>query len=269
MSDLGGQHPELVTDRIRAATLEILRQHQNGIRWGELKQAVFAREPQLNRSIITTTIYNLAKDSTTVRRVARGILILAEYSASPTGTADENLQPEVVAERRAESVREAPFYEPFAQWLVGAGDEATEAVVLGNAGMRAKWGTPDVVGVYKSKPSDPVKFPPEIISAEIKTDPTQSIVAFGQAISYRLFSHKTVLVMPSEIERFEDDNSRLKSLCDLFGVGYILFDKNNLDDPNFRVLIPPRRFEPDMFFVNVFARRLLDLNAQHFDKLFQ
>jgi hypothetical protein len=91
-------------------------------------------------------------------------------------------------------IHESAYYDAFADWLVGQ-DEVIEAMVVGWNSFKNKWATPDVIGTYKPKPSDHVKFPLELISAEIKIDGSQSIVAFGQACAYRLCSHKTYIVM--------------------------------------------------------------------------
>ena len=88
--------------------------------------------------------------------------------------------------------------------------------------MKTKWGTPDVIGVYKPLASNLIKFPLEIVSAEIKIDPQTPVVAFGQAVAYRLFSSKSYVVMPSTLT--EEDQSRLDALCMLFGIGFVLFD---------------------------------------------
>ena len=123
-----------------------------------------------------------------------------------------------------EKVKELDFYEPFAEWLKNDLDEVTVVSSLGGAGLKSKWGTPDVVGVYKPLASDLIKFPKEIVSAEIKIDPQQPVVAFGQAVAYRLFSTKTYIAMPTTLTA--EDQSRLESLCMLFGVGLALFDLN-------------------------------------------
>jgi len=52
------------------------------------------------------------------------------------------------------------------------------------------------VGIYKPLASNLIKFPIEIVSAEIKIDPQQPVVAFGQAVAYRLFSTKPYIAMP-------------------------------------------------------------------------
>ena len=94
-------------------------------------------------------------------------------------------------------IKEIDFYEPFAEWLKNDLDEVNTAISLGGAGLKSKWGTPDVVGIYKPLASNLIKFPIEIISAEIKIDPQAPVVAFGQAIAYRLFSTKTYIAMPA------------------------------------------------------------------------
>jgi hypothetical protein len=72
-------------------------------------------------------------------------------------------------------------------------------------------GTPDVIGTYKPLASNLIKFPIEIVSAEIKIDPQAPVVAFGQSVAYRLFSTKTYIAMPNTLA--EQDQDRLESLC--------------------------------------------------------
>src|SRR6185295_8561892 len=135
---------------------------------------------------------------------SRGLFVPVE--TSPTGVL-VSVPPLVSVPR----VREEDFYQPFADWLKSELDEATVAISLSGAGMQKKWGTPDVVGVYKPLASHRIKFDIELISAEIKVDPTQPVVAFGQAAAYRLFSAKSYIVMPNSIS--EEDYSRLEALC--------------------------------------------------------
>ena len=81
------------------------------------------------------------------------------------------LAPVVLPSPAIPKFREDEFYIPFAEWLKNDLDEATIAITLGGAGLQKKWGTPDVVGVYKPLALDRIKFPLEIISAEIKSIP--------------------------------------------------------------------------------------------------
>ena len=64
-----------------------------------------------------------------------------------------------------------------------------------------------------------------------------------------------------------DDLERLQALCTLFGMGLVLFKLNPID-PQFEKRVTARRFEPDMFYVNEFARRLQKTNVDAFNQLF-
>jgi hypothetical protein len=103
------------------------------------------------------------------------------------------------------------------------------------------------------------------VSAEVKIDPQQPIVAFGQAVAYRLFSHKTYIAMPTTLS--EGDQSRLEALFMLFGLGMVVFDLN-VKSPNYSIRVRAQRFTPDMFYVNDFADRLRSHDADVFEKLF-
>ena len=96
-----------------------------------------------------------------------------------------------------------------------------------------KWGTPDVIGVSKSLPTDVIGKNIEITSAEIKFATNELISAFGQACSYKLFSHKVYLVIPQQSN--PEELSRLGSLCYLFGIGLVLFDNTNPNRPNYQL----------------------------------
>lgn len=105
----------------------------------------------------------------------------------------------------------------------------------------------------------------DIISAEIKIDPAQPVVAFGQAAAYRLFSAKSYVVMPESIS--EEDYGRLEALCMLYGIGLVLF-KPDPQNPDFQIRVRSQRFPPDMFYVNEFAERLYQLDSGAFNELF-
>jgi len=114
-------------------------------------------------------------------------------------------------ESSPKKIKNEDFYKSFADYLQNDLEECTNAIPLGGNKFRDKWGTPDVIGKRESKRSDIIQAPVEIVSAEIKTDAVQLITAFGQACSYRLFSHKSYLVIP-ELSA-QDEVARLDSLC--------------------------------------------------------
>jgi hypothetical protein len=230
-----------------------------GIRYGALVKRIAAETPETPLNTIHGSVWNLDKSfAGEIVKPSRGLFTLA--TEPPT---NGELHPPTVA---LPALRENDFYTSFAEWLKNELDEATVALELGGAGLRSKWGTPDVVGTFKPLPSNRVKFDMEIISAEVKVNPSESITAFGQATAYRLFSHKVYLVMPASLP--EEDQSRLEALAILFGIGFVQFDLN-VEEPNYRVRVRAQRFLPDMFYVNEFADRLHDHNRAAFNELFQ
>ncbi len=156
---------------------------------------------------------------------------------SPTGKPGESIQ-----------IKEEDFYSSFAAYLADDLEECTRAVALGGALFKDKWGTPDVIGIRRARESDIIKFPTEIVTAEIKTDGNNLITAFGQAVSYKLFSHKSYIVVPRASST--EDLDRLEALCLTCGLGLILFDHQEVESPNFTIRVRALRSEPDTFYVN-------------------
>ena len=175
----------------------------------------------------------------------RGLFRLLKFKENVSAQPDE--QPGA-KQPKPKSIKEEDFYEPFAKWLVNELEECTSAIGLGGNIFRDKWGTPDVVGIRESKRSDIVPFPTEIIAAEIKTDSAGLITAFGQSCAYKIFSHKSYIVVPAD--SLYEDITRLDTLCRQFGIGLILFDNTNVEDPSFEIRARAVKHEPDMFFVN-------------------
>ena len=101
---------------------------------------------------------------------------------------------------------------------------------------------------------------------ERKIDPSQSVVAFGQAIAYRLFATRVSVVMPTTLSA--EDLSRLESLCQLFGIGLVLFSPQDPVEPDFQIRVRSQAFRPDMYYTNEFARRLHEIAPDKFDTLF-
>jgi hypothetical protein len=234
--------------------------HPGGIRFagivGEIRQAL----PDANKTTVEAQVANALVPAypSEITKPSRGLY----KPLGADGPTSIDLPPTAGA---GGFQQEEDVYEPFAQWLKNDIEEATEAVALGGSALKAKWGTPDVIGVYKPLASQLIKFSPEIVAAEIKIDPAQPVVAFGQSIAYRLFAARTYVVMPSTMG--EEDQSRLESLCLLFGVGFALFDPSN-SDPQFEIRVRAQRFSPDMFYVNEFASRLHAHDPAKFQKLF-
>jgi len=247
---------------IQKLARRIVVESPGGIRYSTLVDKVSQQSPETPRNTIHGSVWNLdALFPSEIIKPSRGLFTAVEASDSDSVVvgSTEQIAP------TGTKIKESDFYKPFAQWLKNDLGEVTDVASLGGAGLKSKWGTPDVVGIYKSRASDLIKFPLEIVSVEIKIDPQAPVVAFGQAIAYRLFSSKTYIAMPTSLT--ETDQGRLESLCMLFGVGLVLFDLNK-DAPAFSIRVRAQRFSPDMFYVNEFAERLKYYDGDIFEELF-
>ncbi len=234
-------------EQIISKAVEIIKSAPEGIRYYDLARAVNKELPEIKKDTIFTYIWNLdAQIPEKVYKAARGLFRHVMYRGQSTEQVEQPIKSGV------QLPKEDVFYQPFAEWLVGE-DECTKAISLGGNKFGGRWGTPDVLGVYKPRPGDIVEAPVEIISAEIKTNKSDLITAFGQACSYKLFSHKSYLVIPKGSS--EEDISRIDALCLIFGLGLILFDVSNAEDPQFEIRTRPTKHEPDMFYVNEYLKK--------------
>jgi len=261
---------KLNRQQIHEQALQVLEENPQGIRWVELLRAVEARSPETPHNSVHGGVHNLLTTRTSeIVKVARGTYQLAKFVDADNALAGaqdaETVAIPVIAETPgAETLTEQDFYASFAEWLE-ENDEATVASALGGASLGGKWGTPDVIGVLKPRAQDIFKFEPQIVTAEIKAVPGQPVVAFGQAVAYRLFSHKSYIVVPNSTSG--DDMSRLKSLCSIHGVGLVTFTLNK-DQPDYAVVVLPANASPDMFYVNSMLERLKASEPRLLNRLF-
>jgi hypothetical protein len=238
-------------EQIIARALQLLDAKPHGVRYSELVRSVHEALPDIPVNTVHGTLWNLeVKLASKVFKPARGLYIHARYRE-----AEQPEQP-VVASPAKEKITEKAFYGPFASWLINELEECTKAIEVGGNAFKDKWGTPDVIGIREPKKSDIIKFPTEIISAEIKLDTAGLITAFGQACAYRLFSHKSYLVVPASST--EEDIARLDTLSRIFGIGLILFSAEDPKTAGFDIRVRAAKLEPDMFYVNKYMRLIED-----------
>ncbi len=261
---------KLNRQQIHERAMEVLEANQQGIRWSDLLRAVQANAPGTPPNSIHGGIHNLLTTRTSeISKVARGTYQLARFVDADNAAASAQGFATVVTPVKAETpgadiLTEQDFYVSFAAWLE-ENDEATFASALGGSSLGGKWGTPDVIGVLKPRAQDIFKFEPQIVTAEIKAVPNQPVVAFGQAVAYRLFSHKSYIVVPKLTS--SDDMNRLTSLCSIHGVGFVTFALNK-EQPDYVVVVQPVNAAPDMFYVNNMLERLKSSEPGILNKLF-
>ncbi len=243
-------------ERITEKTIELLDATPHGIQFSDLVAQLHAAFPDDPHGTITGTIWNLdARLSELVYKPSRGLFRLTKYRQETTATPLAPVQPASIPTASG-APRETAFYEPFADYLVNDLEECTKAIALGGNRFGGKWGTPDVFGIFRSRESDIVKTPLEVIAAEVKTDTLQLITAFGQSCAYKLFAHRSYLVVPRDAQ--PEDIGRLDSLCTIFGIGLILFDATQPDKPGFQIRVRAAKHEPDAFYVNQNIKLIAD-----------
>jgi hypothetical protein len=238
--------------RITSKAIEILKSSPDGLRYSDLVRKLQSEFPNIPVNTIHGTIWNLdSRRPDEVYKPARGLFRHTAFRQ--TGEIEEKQE---VPAPVAEKIGEAAFYKPFADWLVNELEECTKAIALGRNKFKDKWGTPDVIGIREPRKSDIIKPPTDIISAEVKIDSGNLITAFGQACSYKLFSHKSYIIVPRNSP--EEDIARLDVLGRIFGIGLILFDADSPKEPNFEIRVRATKHEPDMFYVNKYMKLIED-----------
>lgn len=258
--------------QIQADAKNVLESEPQGIRWADLLRRVHGDDPDTPYNSVHGGIHDLLNRDRSIVKIARGTYQLGKFADEQANQLAEDQEAEAtevveieLPSHQAVRVREVDFYESFADWLADEAEEVNEAAVIGGSLLRGKWGTPDVIGVLKPKAQDLLKFEPQIVSAEIKIDPAQPVVAFGQAVAYRLFSHKSYIVVPNTTAG--EDLARLKALCTINGVGLVTFTPS-ITKPDYTTLVLPVQASPDMFYANQMLRRLLEVDSKLFDRLF-
>ena len=237
-----------IADRITKMAIELLKENPEGIRYAELVRRISGSDADLKTNTIHGAVWDLAQRAPErVYKPSRGLFRLVEFRDAET----DQLKEELVV-KPATKVSEDEFYAPFADWLQNDLEDCTKAIPLGRNKFRDKWGTPDVIGKRESKRSDIIQGAVEIVSAEIKAEVSELVTAFGQACAYCLFSHRSYLVVPRQSP--QDELSRIDSLCQVFGIGLVLFDSGHPDDPDFEIRVRPRKQEPDLFYSNKYMK---------------
>jgi hypothetical protein len=265
-----GATVKLNREQIREQAMKVLEAHPQGIGWAEILRAVGATSPETPRFSIQGGVHHMLSTRTDeIVKVARGTYQLAKFVAADEAIANAQDLATVATPVKAEApgaelLTEQDFYASFAEWLT-ENDEVTVAAAFGGSSLGGKWGTPDVIGVLKPRAQDIFKFEPQIVTAEIKAVPNQPVVAFGQAVAYRLFSHKSYIVVPRLTT--SDDMNRLTSLCSLHGVGLVTFTLDK-EQPDYTVVVVPVVAAPDMFYVNNMLERLKASEPALLNKLF-
>ena len=228
------------TEQIITRATKLIGEHAEGLRYSVLFETLKREFSTTPPNTIVGSLHKFRTDlPESIYQPARGIYRNICFKEDADNT--KQRQTKI-------TIKEEQFYEPFAEWLINELEECTKAISVGGNCFKDKWGTPDVIGIREAKRSDIIKPLTEIVAVEIKVDSSSLITAFGQACSYKLFAHKSYIVVPETSS--EDDIARLDSLARIFGIGLILMNPSDPKSPNFTIRVRATRHEPDIFYVN-------------------
>jgi hypothetical protein len=231
---------------------DLLQRHSEGLTYTELAHAMRQLHPDRNIRSLSNDIVNLDRHiPAKVYKPLKGVYMHTRFRDSADAL---TVEPKASATVRSARVPEEKFYALFAAWLKNDLEEVTVAIPLGGNAFRDRWGTPDVLGKNESRRSDVIKGPTSIVSAEIKVDTASLVTGFGQACAYRLFSHKSYLVIPAHTPA--EELGRLGALCHMFGIGLVVFDATSLTKPGFRLLARSVKHEPDLYYTNRYMKHV-------------
>lgn len=234
------------TERVINEAIRLVSEKPEGVRYSALHKTIKSLLPEIPENTIHGSLHkfrnNLPQE---IYQPFRGLYRHIKFRDGKDVPAESKV------EKPKPKLTEEQFYTHFADWLVNELEECTKAIPLGGNVFKDKWGTPDVIGIREPRKSDIIKPGTEVVAAEVKTDAQALIVAFGQACAYKLFAHRSYIVVPDDSS--DEDIARLDALARIFGIGLILFDKSE-KEPEFEIRVRAARNEPDMFYVNKYMK---------------
>ena len=259
-----------IKNTVIQTALAILGENPEGVGYSELCNLLAEKLPGVNSSNFNLHVYHLPEThGDEVYKPERGKYRLRKFAQEDEQRGSPDMEPVSSGEREQ---RERRLYPMVADFLRGI-DECTSAIPFGGNHFGGKNNTPDVIGIMQQGIGQVLDFPIEVISAEVKYNAADAITGFGQACAYRLFSHKSYLVVP---DNESEEMGRVESLCNLFGIGLIVFketsetsngDQSENRPPEFTVKTRAIKHSPDMFYFKAYPDNFLRKNPNVASKL--
>ena len=241
---------------IRKKAFEILArpEFKSGIRFSALVKKVVVETGE-NENTCNGSLYNLPKElPEKISRPHRGLFILKE-NEKLLKDVEQNFE-----QKPSSKVKEDDIYQPAKEYLLSR-EECTHAVVIGGNIFGKKWGTPDILGAIRADSDSVYKPPLEIIAVEIKDEGYSPVEALGQAMAYKLFAHRTWLILPDG-----SDLDRIEGIAISANIGLISFSKEK-DGFEFVTLNRPAAGHPDFAEVNNILDELKEKDKKKYNEL--
>lgn len=234
--------PPSIRNRIRTIAFEQLGRHPEGLRFSHLLREIALVDPSLNAGTIKAVVWNLDKVSADqVYKPMRGLFRLVVFKEPVSLKAREEGRL-----RARDLVMETKVTLLFAEWLEQELQDVDRAMTPIANLFSGLCGTPTVLGLAETRPSDSEAPLQGIVSAQIESQTSGHIDAFGHACAARLFARRSYLVVPKR-KRLEE-LLHLNALCRMVGLGLVLFNDLSLAAPGFRLTVHPVDHDPDPVF---------------------
>jgi len=242
---------------IRKKAFEILSrpEFKSGIRFTTLVKKVVSETGE-NENTCNGSLYNLPKElPEKISRPYRGLFILNENEKFLKDVVEQNFE-----QKPNSKITENDIYQPARDYLLSR-EECTHAVLIGGSMFGKKWGTPDILGAIRADSDSVYKPPLEIIAVEIKDGGYSPVEALGQAMAYKLFAHRTWLILPDD-----SDLDRIEGIAISANIGLISFSKEK-DGFEFVTLNRPAAGHPDFAEVNNILEELKEKDKKKYNEL--
>jgi hypothetical protein len=231
--------PPNIRDRIRTIAFEQLGRHPEGLRFSHLLRNISLVDPGLNPSTINNAIWNLEEVSAEhVYKPARGLFRLKAFK--DLRALEPRIDEKLKAQPRLMATKVNVL---FAEWLEHELQDVEQAITPTNNLFNGLCRTPTVLGLAEAQLGGTQAPLPGIVSAQIESQTSDHIDAFGHACAARLFARRSYLVVPKR-KRIEE-LMHLHALCKMFGLGLVLFDNLSVANPGFRLAVHAMDHDPD------------------------
>lgn len=247
--------PPFIRDRIRTIAIELLGKHPEGLRVSHLVRDIVVVDQCLNPNTIKAAIWNLDKVSASeVCRPARGQLRLKVFKDPTTlGSRMEGLRQAWCSAMAAKG----PAL--LADWLKCELQDVEQVMTPTRNLFLGLCGTPTVLGIAENPRRGGQARLAGIVSAHMEVDTTSVMDAFGKACAARLFARRSYLVVPKRQQT--SDLMNLHALCELFGLGLVLFDERSTAAPSFWLAVRPFDHDPDPIYEDRCFRQLEEFQS--------
>lgn len=227
-------------------SLEILENHPGGIQARylvkELKEKYFPNVPEVS---IRTALIRVLILHTQVEKLTNGYYILKKYLY---GQSPESLPNSDDFRKITSKFNDRLICVLFTDFLINELKEATTAYNLCGKKPKREWFIPDILGINRFSNNLVNNQEIEIISIALSCDIGHLAFAVGRTVSYKIFSHRIYILVPSEVENNEGKMNWLEIMTKKFGIGVVFYKKEN-HQVDFKVIIKPKTGTPDPSYV--------------------